>query len=274
MSKPLARIAVCLAALGMASIAAQAAGPAKGAKNRPAKTAAAVEPAAKVELFPALKAKQLAVRFVPQNAQMGRLFVANVSAKPLSVQLPKSFAGSPVLGQIGGEPQLSSLANTSAAQILGSVIPNGSGESQAMAALNGKRVEKQAPAAEPRVVTIAAGATVQVPVACVCLQYGNPDPQPEIPYHATTLETFTKSPQLQALLDEFASGRLDQPVVQLAAWHFSNGMSWEELAETGYANQRLPEAMRLAELVRRRVAQPPAKPPAASSSAATSESGS
>lgn len=89
----------------------------------------------------------------------------------------------------------------------------------------------------------------QFAVPCVCLQYGNPTPSPDVAYQLVALDSVSGSPQLRALLDEFSLGRLDQPIVQLAAWHFSNNLSWEQLGSTGLSTVRLAQAERLATLI-------------------------
>ena len=72
----------------------------------------------------------------------------------------------------------------------------------------------------------------------MCLQYGNPYLRPDIPYQLVTLDSVLKKPELSAMLEEFAAGKFDQPVAQLAAWHFSNGLDLEALANTGFAPDR------------------------------------
>ena len=50
-----------------------------------------------IDLFAAMKQGQIDVQFIPQDENHGRLLVTNKTDKPLSVKLPDSFAGVPVL---------------------------------------------------------------------------------------------------------------------------------------------------------------------------------
>ena len=75
--------------------------PAKTRKAKAGKPANStpVAPAENVELFKAIDAQQLAVQFVPNNAEVAHIIVTNITKKPLGVQLPTVFAARPVLAQ-------------------------------------------------------------------------------------------------------------------------------------------------------------------------------
>ena len=53
----------------------------------------------KVELFAAMKAEQIEVKFVPKDATQATVMIKNKTDRPLSIQLPQAFAGIPVLAQ-------------------------------------------------------------------------------------------------------------------------------------------------------------------------------
>jgi hypothetical protein len=202
--------------------------------------------AEEVELFKAIDAQQLAVQFVPNNAEVAHIFVTNVSKKPLNVQLPAVFAARPVLAQFqlpgGRQPN----NQTSTGQ-----LPFGG---QTPQILTGTRGTPSTTTQNPQgMFNIPPRKTIDVRVPVMCLQYGNPDPRPDIPYQLVTLESVLKKPELQAMLEEFSAGKFDQPVAQLAAWHFSNGLDLDALAATGFAPGRMAEAARVIQQVRDRV---------------------
>ena len=70
----------------------------------------------------------------------------------------------------------------------------------------------------------------KIKLAVVCLEHGKPDPAAHIPYEIRPVESFSKDPQVKELLTMLGQGNLDQRAAQAAAWHFANGLSWDELA--------------------------------------------
>ena len=64
----------------------------------------------------------------------------------------------------------------------------------------------------------------------VCLEYGKPEPNARMEYKVYPVESLSKDPVLKEMLGFVASGRASENVSQAAAWHLSNGMSWNELA--------------------------------------------
>ncbi len=225
--------------------------------------ATSTAPAENVELFKAVAAQQMAAQIVPNNAEVAHIFVTNVSKKALNVQLPTVFAARPVLAQFqvpGG--QQNNQTNTGflqsggqTPQIIGGTMrgnPGGTGQ--------------QGP---PGIFNIPPGKTVNLRVPVMCLQYGNPDPRPDIPYQLVTLDSVLKKPELTTMLEEFAAGKFDQPVAQLAAWHFSNGLTLDGLANTGFAPGRLSEVARVIQHVREKVKADAATSPSATATIET-----
>jgi hypothetical protein len=64
----------------------------------------------------------------------------------------------------------------------------------------------------------------------VCLEHGKKDPNPRVPYEIRPLESFTSKGEVIEVVKMLAKGELDQATAQAAAWHFTNDMSWQELA--------------------------------------------
>ena len=54
-----------------------------------------------VDLFQAMADDLIEVQFIPRNSKQAKLIVKNKADQPLSVRLPATFAGVPVLGQGG-----------------------------------------------------------------------------------------------------------------------------------------------------------------------------
>ncbi len=67
-------------------------------------------------------------------------------------------------------------------------------------------------------------------IATVCLEHGKPEPSSRYPYKLAAIDSFSSDPKLTLVLESFGRGELPQKVAQAAAWHLSNGMSWERLA--------------------------------------------
>ena len=70
----------------------------------------------------------------------------------------------------------------------------------------------------------------QIKVNTVCLEHGKAEPRAAIPYEIKPIESFTQKPGVKELCQMLGTGKIDQRAAQAAAWHLSNGMSWQELA--------------------------------------------
>jgi hypothetical protein len=160
-----------------------------------------------VDMFAAMEAGQISVRFIPKDSTQARVFIKNKSGKPLNVRLPKAFAAVPVLAQMG----------------MGGMGGMGGGGGQGMGGGGGG---------------MGGGGMFNVPadkegnfkVACVCLEHGKPEPRPQMAYSMKPIESFTTKPGVTEMLTELGYNRIDQRAAQVAAWHLNNDMSWEELA--------------------------------------------
>jgi hypothetical protein len=201
---------------------------AEPASRAPSSTAPreAVSTEAPVELFAAIDQGMVAVRFIPRSAREASLLVTNKSPRPVSVRLPASFVGVPVLAQFQngnqnnpfadlfqGPPQ-QSRSSRSASQGLGS------GSDQVL-------------------FNIAPEKVARVKVDCVCLDHGHPDPSPKIPYQLQKCETYVKGPEVAELLKSLADKRVSREAVQAAAWHLNSGLSWQELTKLRSGERRL-----------------------------------
>src|SRR5690606_17781624 len=59
------------------------------------------EAAETVEMFAAIEAGDIEIKFIPKNANQATFVLINKTKRPLSVKMPAAFAGVPVLAQFG-----------------------------------------------------------------------------------------------------------------------------------------------------------------------------
>jgi hypothetical protein len=241
--------------------------------NAAERTASASKaPAQSVDLFAGMKSGDIDVRFVAKSDREAQLIVTNKTKQPLSVQLPKAFAASPVLAQLnpgggGGGRNRSSGNNNNQNQSVGGGIGGGGG------GLGGGGFGGGG-------FNIAPEAIGKLKVDVVCLEHGKKDPNARIPYEIKPIEEFTSDARVQELMSLFGEGKLSQRATQAAAWHYSSGMSWEELAakqtkhigkpgEPYFTRQELQAAFQIAAEAQRLA---DARPPQEKEAASTDES--
>lgn len=168
-----------------------------------------------IGLFEGMQSGDLQVRYVPKNDREAQIIIKNNTRQPLSVRLPDAFAGVPVLAQVGGRgggPRSSSSGG-------GNQSSGGGGGGRGGGRGGGGGVFSVAPEAVSK---------VKVPI--VCLEHGKEDPNERVPYEIRPIDSFTKDARVQELLKMLGSGEIDQRAAQAAAWHFTNNMSWNDLA--------------------------------------------
>ena len=72
----------------------------------------------------------------------------------------------------------------------------------------------------------------------VCLEFGKPEPNPRIKYRMIPIEQFTADVRVAALCKTLGEGGTPQNTAQAAAWHLTNHLSWERLAEINRVESR------------------------------------
>jgi hypothetical protein len=186
-----------------------------------------------VEMFKAIADGQIAVKLIPKDATQCRVRIENKTDKPLSVKLPDSFVGVPILAQFGpqqpGGNRGSNRGGTSGSgnQAFGGGMggyPGGGGGGGGM--MGGMGMFNLPPEK-----------VGQLEIPIVCLEHGKKNPKPAIPYEIRPVESFTQKSGVKELLQIFGAGylnqgasHLNQQAVQAAAWHLNNDLSWQELA--------------------------------------------
>jgi hypothetical protein len=200
-------------------------------RQRPTKIGQYIPDAENVEMFAAIEKGDIAVKLIPKDSTECNIVIENKTKKPLNVKLPNAFAGVPVLAQ-GGAPapgggrggrsgSSGRSGNNNQNQSSGGGMMGGGGGMMGgggMFSLPPEQVGK-------------------FKVATVCLEHGKKEPRPAVPYEIRPIESFTSNPGVREVCEMLGSGQVNQRAAQAAAWHLSNGMSWEELA-----NKRLRRA--------------------------------
>jgi hypothetical protein len=174
-----------------------------------------------VDLFDAIDAGLVEVKFIPRNEKQARVRINNRAGKPLSVRLPEAFGARQVLAQVGG-PFAAGPFN--GGPLNGAGAANGqSGGAQNLGG-NFAGPNNQ----NGRIFNVPADKPSKLRVTCVCLEYGKPTPRPALPYEMVRLDAVSNEPSMAGLLSKLETS--NQHEVQAAAWHLANGMSWRQLA--------------------------------------------
>lgn len=161
-----------------------------------------------VDMFKAMDAGQISVRFIPKDSTQARVFIKNKTGKPLNVRLPEAFAATQVLAQGGGMG-------------MGGMQMGGGGGGQGMgggAGMGGGGM-----------FNVPAQKEANLKVPCVCLEHGKAEPRSQMTYTIKPVESFTTKPGVAEMLKDLDNYKIDQRAAQVAAWHLNNGMSWEQL---------------------------------------------
>jgi hypothetical protein len=227
-----------------------------------------------VELFAGMNSGDLSVKFIPKNDREGQILIENKTKQPVSVQLPNSFVGVPVLAQIGaggGTRQRSGGRNGG----------NNNNQQQTTGGGGGGGFGGGGGG-----FNIAPESVGKVKVPLVCLEHGKDEPNPRVPYEIRPTSSYTKDGRIEELLTMLGEGNLDQKAAQAAAWHFANNMSWDELNakkihhlggrgdEKYFTAAEMQGAMKIAAESERLAAMHPPKPESDKSTDSASESAS
>ena len=78
-------------------------------------------------------------------------------------------------------------------------------------------------------MNVAPDKTGDLKVGIFCLEHGKAEPRPQVAYEIKPISAFTDNKAVHELCRLYGSGRLSHSATQAAAWHLSNGMSWQEL---------------------------------------------
>jgi hypothetical protein len=184
-----------------------------------------------VELFQAIDAGQIEVKLIPKDSTQCRVRIKNKTDGPLNVKLPEAFAGVPVLAQFGAP------VGGGGGGIGGGGIGGGRGGlgggtggmnqgfGGGMGGMGGGMGGMGG-----GMFNIPPERVGELNIPIVCLEHGKRDPRPKVPYEIKPIDSFTDKPEVHQLCRMLGTGRLNQRVAQVSAWHLNNDMSWRELA--------------------------------------------
>ncbi len=188
------------------------------------------EEAQVVDLFTAIKEKQIKVSVFPQDSKRLTMKIENKTEKPLAIKLPDAMVAAPVHAQLLDNNNLFNEPNqnqNNGPQVVGMGQPNGNGMNQpGLNNMFGPQGNFRVPAAR----------AMKLRLPCVCLQYGRREPSPRVPYEVRPIESFSTNPVLAEVLRLHASGEHRRRIAQIAVWHLSDKMSWSKLASLRISN--------------------------------------
>lgn len=196
--------------------------------------AAAKAPAKNVELFSAMEAGDIEVKFVPKDASQATVVIKNRTQQPLQIELPAAFAAVPVLAQqrggnaavpggvggLGGNQQTN---QTGGGQGMG-----GGMGGMGMGGMGGMGMGGMGMGMG--MMNVGPEKSTKFKVATVCLEHGKPDPTPRMTYEIRRIEDFTTKGEVIELCRMLGRGDIDQRSAQAAAWHLMDGLTWPQLA--------------------------------------------
>ncbi len=176
-------------------------------------------PPVTVEMFSAIQSGQIAVKMIPKNSKQARIMIENKTDQPLSVKLPDTFAGVPVLAQFGG-----GMGGGLGGGLDGGGMGGGGGAQTMGGGMGGMGGGGMG------MFNVAPEQVGDFKVTTVCLEHGKDEPNPHVPYEIRPLQDVTSEPELIEVCSMLGKGMMNQRVAQVAAWHLANDMSWQELA--------------------------------------------
>jgi hypothetical protein len=205
-----------------------------------AKTQAPVEGFESLEMFSAMASGEIEVIIKAKDSVDSNLLVTNNTDRPLAIQMPATFAAVPVLRQFGGGGlgggqqgggfgggQGGGLAQTGGQQGMGGGF--GGGQQGGGFGGGGQQGGGFGGGGGGGVFNIPPGKSGRLSVKTVCLEEGKPDPTARVDYKIMPLEKFNSDPKIAEMCRMLASDEISQPVSQAAAWHITDGLSWQEM---------------------------------------------
>lgn len=206
-----------------------------------------------VDLFDAVDAGHVTVRLIPEDAMNGTVLIENKTDKALTVKIPEAVVGISIHAQLfngngagnlfgnGANNNLLGGQNgmTGGQQMQGGGIPGqnqgnfpGAGQQQ-QNPFGNPFGNQNGPANGPGngFFSIPAEKVVSLPFNSVCLEHGKADPTPNSKYTLIPVSRISKDPVLYQLLTAVGSGKVDTQAAQAAAWHLTDNLSFQDLAE-------------------------------------------
>lgn len=203
-----------------------------------------------VELFDGIERQVLDVTVIADNDLSVNIFFTNKTDRPVTVKLPGAVAAAQVLKQVPGPRGQPGAANGSGR------AQNGGQQSQPVGfglGQPGPGNNRQGPGGNNNLqggngqipgvgmFSIPAEKVVQLSAKGLCLAHGKPNPNPRLTYELVRLETVNSSPVLAEVIQSYTRHEVTSAVAQAAAWHLSDGLSWQDLAAKQNRNLGRPD---------------------------------
>ena len=207
-----------------------------------------------IRLFDAVENNLVSVKFIPLNSEKANVLFENKTNEAIDLDLPSRFGALHIHaqfgqgignGQAGGNQFAGQNGGGQNAGAGGQQLGGGFGQGmgQGMAGRNGgfgqgafgQGIGGQGigGGADFRggMFRIEANSKRRLSVDTVCLEFGKPDPNPRMSYRLVPLEEVSKDPGIAVICQQLANGEILQSVAQASAWHLTDELSWNELAE-------------------------------------------
>lgn len=220
---------------------------AKKAASKPSK-----KDRVEVEWFEAMENGTIEVKVTPKDATGGVITVKNKTDKPLRIKAPEAFAAVPAaqmgmggmggggMGGMGGGGMggmgggMGGGGMGGGGQGMGGGMGGGGMGGGGMGGMGGGGMGGMGGGGMGGMggggmFNVGAGKTTRIKFVSVCLEHGKPDPEPRMKYTMIPLESFTKKREVQETVKMLVRGELSQNTAQAVAWHYTDGLSWEEL---------------------------------------------
>lgn len=192
-----------------------------------------------VELFEAAQAGEIQVTLIARDSKRATVQLHNPTDAPLVVRTPSLILAQPrpMARGLNRFREDEDEKKKKEPQMIGMPFPQGPwNQQQPQVDMWGRQNQQnqfqQNPFNGPGgFFNVPAGKTVRLKLTAVCLQYGRRDPNPRVTYDIQRFENVIDKPELRKLLEGLGSGKYGQTEAQIAAWHWTEGMSWGELAD-------------------------------------------
>ncbi len=192
-----------------------------------------------IEMFSGMSSGALDVKFIPQSSKSANVLITNKSDAPLRIELPSAFAGVPIhrqmgmggmggmgggMGGMGGG--MGGMGGGMGGQGMGGGMGGMGGGMGGM----GGGMGGMGGMGGGGMFNLEPGKVRKIHVTTVCLEHGKPEPRPKMKYKIIPIRSFTQDAQVVELCKMVGTGKISQTAAQAAAWHITDGLTWEQLA--------------------------------------------
>lgn len=234
------------------------------AQAKEANDAPPVDESQAVELFQAMDDGLVEAKLTARNSLESSITVTNKTNQPIVVEMPRAFAGVPVLAQppgggmgnfggggfgmaaggFGGDAM--GMAGDSRSSRMGgmggsrnggsssggnqSVGGGMGGRSGGMGGMGGGMSSGRGGRGGGGMFSIAPNSTHKESVRTVCLEHGKKEPSYTVKYALVPIDNYTDNKTTQVLCEMLGDEELDQKGLQAAVWNAENGLTFDELA--------------------------------------------